>query len=179
MDARIQAEVDWERDMAGSFSTREQFFDSLFDIADFWTDTVDEHVYRDFLERLYNRITVRHGAMLYELRDLADTVAPDREDGVGDGVAASRRPTTLRRVRDSSPAKISAQVALVGAAPAESEQLKRALEVADTHAKHVLDTLDSVGEPELKFLLPRPNDTGATPSFSVASQLTALGVKSS
>ena len=174
MDARIQAEVDWERDMAGSFSTREQFFDSLFDIADFWTDTVDEHVYRDFLERLYNRITVRHGAMLYELRDLADTVAPDREDGVGDGVAASRRPTTLRRVRDSSPAKISAQVALVGAAPAESEQLKRALEVADTHAKHVLDTLDSVGEPELKFLLPRPNDTGATPSFSVASQLTAF-----
>ena len=41
--------------MAGSFSTREQFFDSLFDIADFWTDTVDEPVYRDFLERLYDR----------------------------------------------------------------------------------------------------------------------------
>ena len=160
--------------MAGSFSTREQFFDSLFDIADFWTDTVDEPVYRDFLERLYDRITVRHGAMLYELRELADTVAPDREDGVGDGVASSRRPTTLRRVRDSSPAKISAQVALVGAAPAESEQLKRALEVADTHAKHVLDTLDSVGEPELRLSLPLPNDTGASPGFSVASQLTAF-----
>ena len=77
--------------------------DPLFDIADFWTDTVDEHVYRDFLDACTTAsrcATVRCFMNSVILRIQSCRIAK----------MAWARPAAsgvhyVRRVRDSSPAK--------------------------------------------------------------------------
>lgn len=57
-EADESIEEDWEKDAQGGDSlSRELFFDSLFELADTWTPSIDEQEYADFLWNLFRLLT--------------------------------------------------------------------------------------------------------------------------
>ncbi|CAN0083642.1 unnamed protein product, partial [Ectocarpus sp. 4 AP-2014] len=58
-EARHSAEVDWLRDTArwGGRMTRQAFGSSMFELADIWTENIDEEEYTAFLWLLLETIT--------------------------------------------------------------------------------------------------------------------------
>ena len=74
------AEADWERDTAGGAGRQQmrkpEFFASLFELVDLWTETIDRDEYVDFLAKLFDRLTVQRSDGLAGWRAGAPPASP-------------------------------------------------------------------------------------------------------
>ncbi len=76
--AKAAAYEDWNKDNASgsNMMTKDAFLDSLFEVVDIWTESVDKEEYVSFLRKLLLRITKREvqadGTEAYVYRELKD-----------------------------------------------------------------------------------------------------------
>ncbi|CAM9875834.1 unnamed protein product [Chrysoparadoxa australica] len=178
---------EWHREMGGSERmTLEQFKDSMFELADMWTDTIDAEVYARFLADLFKTVTgvPAEGKKAREA-DLAVAAAEGaRAESASDRKVSSvaRLPISDAAADENSPvtklhwAKIKAQVLR------EAQVLKRRQQMSDVaERKELFRSLQSCRPLALQL---DPSNAAAataaavldeTPNMSPQRRVTTIG----
>jgi hypothetical protein len=144
--ARNVVNGEWARDSYRGGMNKNQFFESIFELVDVWTETCEASEYVDFLSRLFKNITLRVAVarkggtqVTYKLRALdavkqntaatddADTKATSASSSSEKGDSVKRPATAAERVEArATAAKAQAKAAAVAAAAAKGKKKDKA-----------------------------------------------------
>ena len=95
-EAEQSARDDWEDDSRGEPTLgRERFMDSMFELADVWTHSMEPVEYASFLKTLFAQVVIEEGANTYFWKEVKDIeyggYAEDEHDGIGEDKAETPR----------------------------------------------------------------------------------------